>query len=326
MQRLGLASNSLWFPSLSFFVPFSDTSPITAPSFPTDLSLSSLLQWFGDALISSTPFLAWVLTQRMLRDWEPQIWTYIFGMLPNTIFHGKLRPPPPPPPPPQPPQALPDRDASPDDSSGNENGFQSSPDASANNLPNANHTGAGGEEPAPASTSRRASVFSSRGDDYASEDEENDGVRATLISFDVEASEATDAPTGLWSAELRPSAAHDGRSNGAPLYFDTLLTQQPAFIASHMFTDIAMHVLIAPYEATALRLLAHTSRMRRGLPSWDIHNISLFSGLNATSVVNFLGTELIDLIISGELWAMLSGLSMWFHMSEDEWKEEEAKR
>lgn len=171
-------------------------------------------------------------------------------------------------------------------------------------------------------------MYSTRGDDFGSDDEDNEGVSATLISFDVEPTESDNAPPGLWSAELRPSSSPDSRSNGAapPVYLDTLLTQLPALIASHIFTDAITRALVAPYEATALRLVARMYRLRQGLSCWDIYNANMLSGITSTSLVNFLGTELLYLTLSGEVWAVFTGIAQWFHMTEEEWKEDEGKR
>ncbi|KAF7554224.1 hypothetical protein G7Z17_g3081 [Cylindrodendrum hubeiense] len=318
LQRLGLISSNQWFPALSYFVPFTEASPIPAPPPLRDFTLQSLLQWVGGLAISATPFLVWVMTQRMVRDWKPKIWNEILSRLPNTGFSGRRIPPPPP---------LPSSWRPTNDSSRRrrsephqirETGDDVSPlRAVDGQLPDT-----------PVEAVRRQSTFSARGDDYASDEEEMEGVSATLISFDVEASESTEAPAGLWSAELRPSVASDANpaANSQPLYLDTMLTRLSPLMASHIFTDAVTRILMSPYEATALRLLARTYCLRQGIPCDDICNVNLLSGLNMTAIINFLCIEFVHLSISGEVWAAFTGLSQFFHKTEEEWKQAEADK
>ncbi|TWU72277.1 hypothetical protein ED733_002790 [Metarhizium rileyi] len=260
LQRLGITPNVLFLPPLSFFIPFTETSPIPAPPPLDDYTVPSLLKWCGGVLISTTPFLVWVMTQRMIRDWKPQ-------------------------------RQFVDVDE--EDREQSETSAGDSPELTGHSTP----AGQSGQPPMP----RRASIFSTRGDEYPSDDEDNEGISATLISFDVEASESQDAPPGLWSAELRPSAGPDPRSNGnkRPVYLDTLLTQMPALIATHMLSNAAIRLIIAPYEATALRLIV--------------------------PLVNFLGAELLHINLASEVWAFFACVSQWFLMTEEEWKTKNKK-
>ncbi|KAK7409585.1 hypothetical protein QQX98_008247 [Neonectria punicea] len=316
LQRLGLISGSQWFPGPSYFIPFTQASPIPAPPPLQDLSVQSLLQWVGGLVINATPFLVWVMTQRMVRDWKPRIWTSIFGKLPNTGFSGRRIPPPPPPPPWRPTNEHSRRRSEPPHRA-RDPGDEVSPLRPVDGqLPET-----------PVEAIRRHSTFSGRGDDYASEEEEMEGVSATLISFDVEASESTEAPAGLWSAELRPSVAADPNlaASTQPLYLDTMLTQISPLMASHVFTEAVARVLMSPYEAAALRLLARTFCLRQGLPCDDIFNVNLLSGFTMTTLINFLGIEFLHLSLSAEVWATFTGVAQWFHKTEEEWKEAEAE-
>ncbi|KOS19100.1 hypothetical protein ESCO_000507 [Escovopsis weberi] len=302
MQRLGLISRSQWLPRPSFFIPFTSSSPIIRPPPLHGFDLQSIAQWCGGLLISTTPFLVWFMTQRLIKDWRPQIWRKINSRLPTTDYLGKLIPPslrsprlqPAAAPCPVEDHALP-------------------PPATDGDPAN----GAG-----PAEITRRPSIVSHRDDDYAS-DEEMDGIRATLISFDVEATESSaDAPQGLWSAELRPSVTHDSRlaMGASPVYCDMLLTQIPVLIAARIFADTATRVLIAPYEGTSLRLIARACRRRAGLACWDILPINVLAGMNWTLAINYLGVELLQLVLSSGVWAVGTVVSERYHMSEEEFK------
>ncbi|KAK1243744.1 hypothetical protein MKX08_001882 [Trichoderma sp. CBMAI-0020] len=311
LQRLGLIPSHQWLPNPSFFIPFTEASPIVAPPPLEGFGVSSILQWLGGLLICNTPFLVFIMTQRMVRDWKPHIWAETFKRLPSTVFHGK--------PIPQSPPSMSQSyvNEAPSEIHSNEGGTPVAPVESQ--LP----TDTGG-----ADAVRRPSIFSARGDDYGSDEEDNDGIRATLISFDVEATESTDAPQGLWSAELRPSVANTdsrGSISSQPVYLDTLLTQIPALLASHMLSNSITRLLMTPYDATALRLVARAYCLRNGLPCEDIYQTNLLSGLSWTSAMNYLWTEFIHLLLNTEVWAVFTGLSQWYHFSEEEWAAEESK-
>lgn len=309
LQRLGLVSSSNLLPSLSFFVPFSADSPIPAPPPLDGLSVQSVLQWIGGVCISATPFLLWVMTQRLIRDLRPQLWSIILPRLPNT----------------SPPLGTPtnwgptdrprDRDRAENTHSRSATNDVSPLRAVDGQVPN---------DTGPVEAVRRPSTFSMR-DDFSDEDE-NEGANATLISFDVEATEASsDGPQGLWSAELRPSV-NDARGLSSPSYVDTLLTQLPPLLANYIFSEAAIRILTAPYESMSLRLLARTFRLRLGLPSHDIFNVNLFSGLNSTLVINFLSSQFIHLVLCSELWAGFATVSELLHTTPEEWREAEDQK
>ncbi|PNY26915.1 Uncharacterized protein TCAP_03159 [Tolypocladium capitatum] len=326
LQRLGLTPSRLLLPSPKFFVPFTDESPMPPLTAPEDFTLPSLLRWIGGVFVSTTPFLVWVMAQRTVHDMTPRIWTQVFKRLPNTLSHAippppLLPPPPPPPPPPTIPHPLNDNYGSYQENfpeGHNQHGTNAPP------LQDADHHTI--SQPGSVDAIRRSSIYSTRGDDYASDDE-NEGVSATLISFDVEATESTDAPPGLWSAELRPSLAPESRSNAAqpPVYANTLLTQLPALFGSYILTDAITRILVVPYEASALRLVGRTLLLRRGRSCQGIYSVNLLSGISWTSAVNFFGTELLHLVLCVEVWAVFTSISQWFHMTEEEWKAEEGK-
>ncbi|KAH7172161.1 hypothetical protein DER46DRAFT_178663 [Fusarium sp. MPI-SDFR-AT-0072] len=294
---------------LSFFVPFTQDSPILAPPPVKDLSFQSLLQWVGGLCICSTPFLVWVMSQRLIRDWRPQIWARIFRWLPNTgSLPGVTN------------SWLPaDR---PRDRSEHRRARSTVDDVSPirpidGQMPN---------DTGPVEAVRRPSTFSARGDDYATDEEDNEGLSATLISFDVEATaETSEAPSGLWSAELRPSVEARGALMPTTTYCDTMLTQLPPLIASHIFADAVLRLVTAPWEATALRLMAHSFRQRLNLPTHDVCEINIFSHLNLTFAINFLGTQVLHLALCGEIWAAFTTVATVLHTTPDEWREAEAE-
>ncbi|CCF42400.1 hypothetical protein CH063_02819 [Colletotrichum higginsianum] len=313
LQRLDIIPSSSWFPPLSFFIPGSPSSPVAAPAPPDDFSAHSLVQYAGAWCVNAIPFVSYVIWGQIWTEVTGHLWQEFYGRLPNTVHHRKPTPPPPPPPAPIPetPEPVPDVDRS-----------QPGPlsEVAHEEIPEDSPPEAEPIEPL-VQAARRPSAFSTRGDDYGSDDEEDGGVSATLISFDVEATDSTDAPPGLWSAELRPSTGPEGSGHGASVqYMDTMLTRLPACLASDIFTVISGYILVSPYEAVALRLVARSYRERMGLPTFDIHDTNIFSGMTMRGVTNFLGLEFMHLVIAGELWALVTGLAQWFHLTEEEWK------
>ncbi|KAM0260114.1 hypothetical protein ACHAPA_010431 [Fusarium lateritium] len=247
------------------------------------------------------------MTQRLIRDWRPQIWARIFRRLPNTgsppgMTAGWI--------PAERPRERPEH--------------RRSRSAVDDVSPIRPIDGQMPSDTGPVEAVRRPSTFSARGDDYASDEEDNEGVSATLISFDVEATaESSEAPPGLWSAELRPSVDARGALIPANTYCDTMLTQLPPLIASHIFADAVLRLVTAPWEATALRLIAHTFRQRLGLPAHDICGINLLSQLNLTFAINFLGTQVLHLALCGEIWAAFTAVATVLHTTPEEWRETE---
>jgi hypothetical protein len=245
------------------------------------------------------------------------LWQEFYGRLPNTVHHRKNLPPTPP------AAVMPDI-------------ADDEPRPPADEPPQ-QHRDEVVEVPGQDTTPntplvRRQSVFSSRGDDFGSDDEDEGGISATLISFDVEATDATDAPPGLWSAELRPSAGADGGGGSGsgggpvapPIYVDTMLTRLPACLASDIFTVITSYVVVAPYEAMALRLVARSYRQSMGLPFDDIYEPNIFHSITWRGALNFVGIEFLHLSIAGDLWAMVTLMSLVLHLTEDEFKEMDA--
>lgn len=241
----------------------------------------------------------------------------MIALLPSPIFSGRSIEPPPPPPAPAP---------TPEDR------YQESAESAIiidTEDPGEDLSPSSSDEADPlpeSSTShtRQPSVYSTGGgaDDYDTDDGEHEVVSATLISFDVEASESTDVPQGLWSAELRPSVGPESRAGAPPsVYLSTMLTKLPSLMAAKVLNDAVLRILITPYEAVSLRLAALTFNTRRGLPIAHMLRAHPISGFSLTWVVNFFGAELLHLALSGEVWAIFAVISQYFHMSEEEWKD-----
>ncbi|RYO79363.1 hypothetical protein DL766_008215 [Monosporascus sp. MC13-8B] len=187
------------------------------------------------------------------------------------------------------------------------------------------HDGQPRGEAIPVGAIRRQSTFSSRGgEDYGTDEEDSEMINPTLISFDVDTSEsAAEQHTGVWSAELRPSAGGDGRAQRreSPIYDVNPLTKLPSVLASDILTNFLAYLLCAPADAMALRSVARAFAQKRGLSCDGMFDVSLMDNVSFRGVLNIFGLEMLRLLISGDTWAMITILARWLHVTEEEWKD-----
>ncbi len=168
---------------------------------------------------------------------------------------------------------------------------------------------------------RRQSTFSLRADDFGSDDEETEVVSATLISFDVEATESSDTPPGVWSAELRPNVA-DARVVQEPRYRDNELTRLPAVRGAQLLALPLMRLLVAPLEALVWRSLARSFALRRGLSTAAMHGPGLLGSLTWMGVSNLICWELCHLLFyQADMYVLVVEFAAQFRLTDEEWKE-----
>lgn len=284
------------------------------------------------------PFLLWLITQQLVDDWRPRIWQQVLTKLPSPIFGGKpictfdtpLSLPSDADDMPVPPQEPLNSDQQDGDGIGeDERGVEGEGDGEEALVVTSPEAGTPPAEEARAEPerqpTRRRSIQSGAGaeDFEESDDDVHEGVSATLISFDVEATEATtDVPHGLWSAELRPSLSAEQRPLGsANVYLSTMLTRLPSLMAAKILNDQILRLVITPFEAIALRFVVRAWQVHHGGMWGDILSCSPPFGLTLTWIVNMLKAEFVHLSICGEVFALSSSLASYCHMSEEEWKE-----
>ncbi|KAK5627180.1 hypothetical protein RRF57_002895 [Xylaria bambusicola] len=188
--RLDLISGSHWFPNLNFFVPFSSSSPLTAPPPLGSPGAQTFPEWVRKVAMSLAPFAgyyligcAWdvfsYLIRRQVHKSLPHPWPSPISSLRALVPTNTPRR-----------QSFPESPTLGD--ADREIRHTHGPDLDGDSLA-INGEGAG--EPLPVGTIRRQSTFSSRGgDDYATDEEDPDMVNPTLISFDVDTSESTEPP------------------------------------------------------------------------------------------------------------------------------------
>jgi hypothetical protein len=329
LQRLGLISSSRWFPDIKFFIPFSSTSPISAPPPLESLSVAAIGGWLSQFAINVAPYAAFYMCGRLWNAVHIHIWPHIHKRLPQPSrnAHYTFR-------------SL-ERQAA----------AVSTPEERWQNAPESPTLGAADREirhvrnpdqdlptlqalegqssavepGIPLGAIRRQSTFSSRGgdQDYGTDEEDAEMINPTLISFDVDTSESTEQPAGVWSAELRPSFGGDGRSalREEPVYMVNALTSLPSVLAADILTNFFCYMLCAPSDGTAIRAVARAFARRRGLPTTNMYELSMTNAFSWRGVGNILGLEVMRLLISGDVWALTAILSQWLHVTEEEWKE-----
>ncbi|KAK7747201.1 hypothetical protein SLS62_009143 [Diatrype stigma] len=178
-------------------------------------------------------------------------------------------------------------------------------------------------EASPVETLRRQSTFSSRGgEDYGTDEEDSEMVNPTLISFDVDTSESVDQHTGMWSAELRPNGAESqSPAKEFPKYIVNPLTRLPSILGADILTNFVAYLLCTPTDALALRGVARAFAQKRGLPQDHMFDPSILDNISLRGIINIFGLEVMRLLISGDAWGLITVVSQWLHVTEEEWKE-----
>lgn len=317
MQRLDMIPASQWLPSPSFFIPFSSSSPFPAPPPLESLDVSGISTWIGKIVVNLAPYATFYVCGRF--------WQSVCTLLRSRIREHLPRPFSPPannrasvPPSSPQRQAIPE---SPTLGAADQEIRHQTPEADA---PTSLALDQPSGETIPVGSIRRRGTFSSRGgEDYATDEEDAEMVNPTLISFDVDTSESTEPPTGVWSAELRPSFSGDARQQPreAPLYIVNPLTSLPSTFAADILADFMTNILLMPLDSHAIPIAARALARRRGLPYDGMCDGSFLGGLTPRGVLNIILLDMARLLISGEVWAITTVLSRWLHVTEDEFRE-----
>ncbi|KAI0490931.1 hypothetical protein F4859DRAFT_459791 [Xylaria cf. heliscus] len=323
MQRLDLIPGSRWFPSLNFFIPFSSSSPFVAPPPLGSPGARTLSEWAGTIAVSLAPYVGYWLVgcawdvfsyfirrkvhKRIPHPWPSSI-TNLRALLPTSTPRRQSFPESP---------TLGNTDQ--------EIRHTQGPEADADPLAT---SGEGVGEALPVGTIRRQGTFSSRGGDgYATDEEDPEMINPTLISFDVDTSESTEPPAGIWSAELRPSNSGDPRTQQkeGPKYVVNTLTSLPSLLAGDILTSSLTHLLLTPLDILAFRAMARSFSLKFGLPVGHMFEVSLADGLATRMMLNLFQAEVLKFLISAEAWAFVTGVAQRFHVTDEEWDEYQSR-
>ncbi|KAI1312890.1 hypothetical protein F5Y03DRAFT_390593 [Xylaria venustula] len=317
MQRLDLIPGSRWFPNLDFFVPFSSASPFMAPPPLGTPGAQTVSEWAGKLAINLAPYAAYYLIgcawdvisyfiRRAIHRNIPKPW-------PNSILRPLV------------PIENPQRQSFPESptlgDADREIRHPLAPELDGDSFA---MNGEGASEPLPVGTIRRQGTFSSRGgDDYATDEEDPEMVNPTLISFDVDTSESTEPPAGVWSAELRPSNSSDPRTQEkeAAKYVVNTLTSLPSLLGGDILTSALTHALLTPFDILAFRAMARSFCLKFGFPINHISEVNPTKGLAGRMILNIFQIEVLKFLISFAAWTAVTAGAQRFHLTEDEWKE-----
>ncbi|KAK0719928.1 hypothetical protein B0H67DRAFT_533983 [Lasiosphaeris hirsuta] len=321
LQRVGIASSTAILPNWKFFLPGSSLSPISIPPLPTSFAPGSIIQWIGGCIFGIMPFATYYALSRASHVVTMYACAYALHMLPhprNAERRGLSHHQPSTTPSRIPSTAEPAARPEEEPRNGRDINRERAEDPNFRVL-----EGQPQNEALPVGAGRRQSTISVRGDEFASDDEETEVISATLISFDVEATESTDTTPGVWSAELRPNVA-DSRAAAAtaaqdPVYRETFLASLPPILAADALGVALARILMMPWESQALLRLAREFTMRQRLPLDTLHDIGMWQNLSWARLRNAVGMELVFLFMQGEAWAAFMLIAERFRYSEEEW-------
>ena len=326
MQRLGIFSAWQFFPTLAFYIPFAASSPLAPVRLPECFTLGEIVSFIGRVALAAAPTLLYFLHESISNELRVQLFDHIMHYLPKPTGKPKEAAVHPARPSVPPPNAfapvslmLQQTDQSNDVESNvhtdNSSDDQSLPHPDQENHPPPNH-------PHSQHRRRESDLAMSNMEEYISDDEDNgEMVNTTLISFDVEATESADTPPGVWSAELRPNPAGDGRTptKEEPKYRVSPLTLMPSRLVGHIFAQTSARILTLPLEMLWVRMMARSYRTRFGWPTADMHGPGLFSGVTMSMVANYCATEMVHLCLCSEIAVGLTGVALANTISEEEW-------
>ncbi|KAK0627004.1 hypothetical protein B0T14DRAFT_600319 [Immersiella caudata] len=321
MQRVGIAPPRAILPNWKFFMPGSSLSPIYIPPFPSLVGPCSILRWLGGCAMGILPFVGYYFFTRISKIATLTLCRLALRRLPYPDTPRQNRDPEDTPP----SQAAAADTRPPSAGASNVGGPRHGRDLARDEPTYQILEGQSQNEALPVGTTRRQSAVSVRGDEFASDDEETEVVSATLISFDVEATESTDTTPGVWSAELRPNLADiKASANNGPKFRDASLYRLPPILAADAIGVPLARVLLAPFESQTLLGLARLFSMRGGVSPELLHPPGIWGFLQSFSwrrMANVIGFEMVFLIMQGEAWGLMMMAAEFCRYTDEEWEE-----
>lgn len=293
LQQLHLISGARLLPSFMSFIPFTAASPLQLPPPPSSLDVESILTW-GTALVSSAaPFFMILAHGRIKLFVSRKLYRPIYKSLPrpigDSIFSGLSSHAP-----------LMEYDT-PDITIEEERSRRGEDTPTLRALEGLPALDRDGRE----EMRTRQSTLDA-GDD-SSEDGNDEMQQATLISFDVEATEAVENSFGTWSAELRSA------NEPVPLeninYRTTGLTMLPVILAAEGMREIIAGLLVLPLEAVMVRVIARAYRQDAGLSVTDLYSIGATKGFLGRK--SLIGVLALQVALTGAIWAGFTVTTQW---------------
>lgn len=327
LQQLNLIPGSRLLPSLRSFVPFTQHSPLQLPIFPS-LNPSSMLIWdllsYGSALLGTAAPMLSILAHGKLKFFIAKLlYRPIYKSLPrptgDSMFSGL---------PVAPPLMEFDTPDAGMNAAINPN-VNTSIHEDSHDAVNANATGNQDRrlrrqdtdtlralEGLPADNVRedirQFMIEEAESHSSGDEDDENNEIQqATLISFDVEATEPIENATGTWSAELR--SANEPKPSASTQYRVTGLTMLPPILATEGLREILAGILVMPLEAIMVRTIGRAYRASAGLSLSPIYEVfAVRETLPAFS--NLVGAFAVQVLVTGAIWGVFAVGSQWWNI------------
>lgn len=283
LQQLNLIPSSKLLPSLRSFIPFSHASPLQLPPNPS-LNLSSLAYWGASVLRTVAPMFI-ILAHGKFKYMVARImYRPIYRSLPRAVgdsmFSGLNIAPP-----------TMEYDT-PDRPTDDRTRYRTEDEPTLRAL-----------EGLPALDRTETRPRQIEGDQDSSDDEEEEMTHATLISFDVEATDVVESSLGTWSAELR--SANEPKPSRVPLYRVTGLTLLPPIMATEGLREIAAGIIVMPLEALMVRVIGRAYRASAGL---EVEDMFVWA---VPSVGNLLTALTLQLVVTGVIWAGFTAGTQW---------------
>jgi len=277
LQQLNLIPSSRLLPSFMSFIPFSSSSPMALPPNPI-FTVPSLLSWGTTLLRTASPLLVILVHGHIKYAISQFLYRPIYQTLPRPVgesmFAGMLVAPP------LMEYDTPDHDAETETAPRTEE----QPSMPIIELP----------------ATERVETRSRNND---SDEEEVEISQASLISFDVEPTEAIETSVGPWSAELRSSS--EQKPTGPVKYRVTGITMLPTIMATEVLREAVAGVIVLPVEALMVRMIGRAYRASAGLRADDLY---LLNG-SPHGFMNLLSVFTLQVTISGLVWAGFTWLS-----------------
>ncbi|CZS99682.1 hypothetical protein WAI453_002382 [Rhynchosporium graminicola] len=290
LQQLNLIPASPWLPSLKYIVPFSSSSPLAMPALPS-LTKSSILSFTSAIAATLAPMLVILAHGKIKSTIARVLYSQVYRSLPRpsgeSIFSGLAIPAP-----------TMEYD-SPDLTQSTRTQSQNEGQNPNSNTDQPTRRALEGLTPTPGPEGDRQTQVRDE------ESDEDEIAHATLISFDVEATEPVESGTGTatntWSAELR-SANEPKPSSSTPLYRVTGLTMLPTFMAAEGLREIAAAIFVMPLEAAMVQVIGRTWRVNKGLDVGDMYPI----GPAIHGWGNLVSVTIMQVLATGVAWGVFT--------------------
>lgn len=145
--------------------------------------------------------------------------------------------------------------------------------------------------------------------DNPSDDDDEELHQATLISFDVEATDTAPDATSSWSAELR--SANESKPSSDVEYRVTGLTMLPTILATEGLREVAAGILVMPLEALMVRVIARAYQKSAGLDVSNIYEVLSIQDL-FPAFGSLFGCFAIQVAFTGVVWTGFTmGVQLW---------------